>query len=275
MKKSKLAKLIDDLIYCTLLIIICILICGILKCNIYLQLTLGILFGVILFMVLFNLLSHSSKSKELQKSEQDYMEDIFTTLKYTNPDRVLNFLEKAFSDSGNCIVSHKNSFFVINHKKTNCSFGVFFNFLSETSTEQLFVFLNQKTAPKHKIVLGIEFSPECYQIEKSEPNLTLLDKVECFNLFKLLNCFPEVNKTIIKRNRLNELKQTFSRINIKKFLTISIVLWLISFFTTLRLYYRIASTISLILGLIPLFIPKQPTKDNNKLKDLFNDFEKV
>lgn len=275
MKKSKLAKLIDDLIYCTLLIIICILICGILKCNIYLQLTLGILCGVILFMVLFNLLSHSSKSKELQKSEQAYMEDIFTTLKYTNPDRVLNFLEKAFSDSGNFIVSHKNSFFVINHKKTNCSFGVFFNFLYETSTEQLFVFLNQKTAPKHKIVLGIEFSLECYQIEKSEPNLTLLDKVECFNLFKLLNYFPEVNKTIIKRNRLNELKQTFSRINIKKFLTISIVLWLISFFTTLRLYYRIASTISLILGLIPLFIPKQPTKDNNKLKDLFNDFEKV
>lgn len=275
MEKSKFAKIIDNFIYCVLIILFCILLCGIIKLGFLFQLVFGTILGVAIYLILFKIIAKSEEEKNFKKSELSHMEDIFKYLQQTNPSVVLSFLKNAFLNTSKFLVNSKKNSLVVTHKKTNNSFELFFNFFQTISLEFIFQCINQNSASSKKVILGTEFTNECIEIEKQNPSLILLKKTDCYNLFKTLNAFPKVSKSLVKRNRKAELKSIFSRLNIKKFWLASIVLWLISYFTTLKKYYRIVSILSLILGAIPLFTKKTNSQKNDNIKDFFDLLEKA
>lgn len=275
MEKLKLAKIIDNFIYCFLIIIICILICGTMKLGTLPQIAFGSLIGVILYMAIFKIIAKSEEEKNFKKTELNHMKDIFKYLKCTNPSTVSDFLKNAFLNTSRFSVKTNKDFLIITHNETKNSFALFFNFLQTISPEFVFQCKNQKNLVSKIVILGTEFTNECFEIEKQDSSLFLLKKTDCYNLFKTLNAFPETSKSITKRNRKAELKEAFSRLNIKKFWFSSIVLWLLSYFSPLKKYYRIVSIVSLVLGALPLFIKNTKAPKNSDKKDFFDLLEKV
>lgn len=262
MKQTAFSVFLDRSFYFIMLVILNILIINSIfnKARTF-SLIVGSILGTLIFLVLLQYLNSKSKIKSLQKDEQSRLQKTFDSLSVSNPNEIRQFLSNSFSANSKFSVSTIDDILLIQNNDTHNSFALDFDFLADTAKlSDIFKFLNiaKNTNAQNFIFLANSFPINAIEISNNNPNLILYDKVDTFNLFKALNAFPTIKEETSKRNRKEELKQVFSKINIRKFLSISILLLIISFFTPLKMYYRICAGISFMFFILCIiFKPKE------------------
>lgn len=268
MNQTAFSKFLDRTFYFFMLIILNILILNsIFKARTF-SLIIGSILGTLIFLVLVQILNSKSRIKTLQKDEQLLLQKTFDSLSVSNPDEIRKFLIDNFSSTSKFSVSAVKDILLIKNNETHNNFALDFDFLSEnTETSTIFKFLNiaKEQNTNNFVFLANAFSTNAIEISNTNPNLILYDKVDTFNLFKQLNSFPKIKEETTKRNRKEGLKQVFSKINIRKFLNISILLFVISFFTPLKIYYRICAGISFVLFILCIIFKPKEQKTNKTL----------
>lgn len=268
MKQTAFSKFLDRTFYFFMLIILNILILNsIFKARTF-SLIIGSILGTLIFLVLVQILNSKSRIKTLQTDEQLLLQKTFDSLSVSNPHEIRKFLIDSFSSTSKFSVSAVKDILVIKNNETHNDFALDFDFLSEnTETSTIFKFLNiaKEQNTNNFVFLANAFSTNAIEISNTNPNLILYDKVDTFNLFKKLNSFPKIKEETTKRNRKEGLKQVFSKINIRKFLNISILLFVISFFTPLKIYYRICAGISFVLFILCIIFKPKEQKTNKTL----------
>ena len=268
MQKSIIAKSIDNLFYCISSITICVLLVGAFTKHLLSQVILGSIIGIFIYLPIFASVDFHSKARELKRSEQKQMEDIFLTFQSTHPNKLYKFFAELFTANTSLSADIKKPLIIIS-KLNKPIYLIAFDFFSPTyPIERLFTALELSSPYKVPlVVLSVNFSDECIQYSKENDKIILLDKVDLYQIFKTKNLFPHINKEVVKKNRKKQFKAIFQSVNIKKFFFISIVLVALSFLTPLKIYYRTLGIISFILCLT-CFMLKAPHYEQSNIDKL-------
>ena len=268
MQKTILSKIID-LFFCFVatIILTILIVNSIFKAKTF-SLIIGSILGSLIFLLEVKLLHIHSERKSIKGTEEALLKLTFESLSVLNPQAMQKLLINALSNNPIFCVKKVEDFILVTNTTSASTFAIGFDFLQEVvDSPTLFKFLNNtkiKNASKY-IFLAKDYTKNASLLNSSQPTLILFDSEDTYNLFKLINLSVPSISTLKKRNRKEELKLVFSKINIRKFLLVSILLLIISFFTPLKIYYRIFSAISFLLFLICALLKPAKSKDKNSL----------
>ena len=111
----------------------------------------------------------------------------------------------------------------------------------------------------------------CYEYDKNllafiknfNQHIILIDRFECYSLYKEYEFFPEITEIYKKEAKptfKDLLSIAFNRSRTKGYLFSAIILFITSFFVKINLYYCIISSILLLFALISYINPKYNKK---------------
>lgn len=246
--QTKLAQINDNFFYMTCSIMVTTTIISYITKNFIITTILGLILGLLIYYLIFKSFTKKRNKKIESKKEELFARECLESLKLKKPDSQREFFINMLNIKYNTQITSSEIF----ASNDNNSFYFLYNFYDEEIS--LSYFLEKISILKENkiLFLGNNFSNSLLNYIKDKPNIYLINAENTFLLFKSFNYYP------IEQEEIKKQKRTFKQIidsfltnkNAKAFFKSALALFIFSFFTFYKLYYRLFGFLLFFLGII-------------------------
>lgn len=259
-EKQTNVKFLDSVFLCFCSICFSIIIVGNLKTKLITQLIIGTILGILFFVFIFQKTRPLFFMTEEKRSAIKKQNATIKALSTLSQSEIYKFFTEMLKPGYKVAV--KNNIIKAESKASpTCTFFMYINFLEPqiTATEIAAANAASKTAPL--LILGNSYSESAQTFSENRDFVHLLTPSDTFNLLCSFNCFPPIKEPSLDNKLKSYISSILSPEHTKGFIKASLLTLALSFFTTLRLYYRVFAALFFILGIFCFLkaSPKEPT----------------
>lgn len=238
------------------------------KLSLLLAIAVSIIIGVLLKLIFKKL--HNQTNMKIE--EQKKIKEVSNQLLFSDDKEVYKFFQTVLAKKFDDVVLQKK-FIILNDKNAKTAFLPFYTNFSLNENNILTIYHD---AIKNKIdklfVFCVKYNDEAFKLSKllKECEIILLSEYDTFNkLLKPLKTYPE-KKLLFKDNKKLQSKEylylAFNKNQTRKYFFGAVIMVFFSFFTPLRIYYLIFSSLFFIFAIFSRF--NQPF--NQTTTDVFD-----